>query len=142
MCRYPSIAFHGPSQRLAVGTSEGPIIIYDLGTAARLNVLSSHNSPVAALSFSEDGRRLVTASLVEGKVLVWKVGGAIAGFNPVAPLYSLFGLGGKNSEVKGVGEGGPAMVLDFIVGEEGKFYFLSGVYTGLMSSIYRRNQPG
>ena len=59
----------------------------------------------------------MSASLEEGIVLVWKVGGVVAGFNPVAPLYNLFGLGGKEKEGKGIGEGGPSMSLEFIVSE-------------------------
>lgn len=61
------------TQRLAVGTSEGAIIMYDLKTGTRLYVLESHKKRPAACSFSPDGRRLVTVSLEEGVVLVWKV---------------------------------------------------------------------
>lgn len=37
--RYPSVDFHGPSQKLAVGTLEGAAIVYDLRTATRWVVL-------------------------------------------------------------------------------------------------------
>ncbi|MBW0482340.1 hypothetical protein O181_022055 [Austropuccinia psidii MF-1] len=74
---YPSIAFHGPSQRLGVGTPEGAMIIYDLKTATRISVLESYRRPVTACSFSEDGHRLVTVSLEEGRIEVWKVGGGL-----------------------------------------------------------------
>ena len=36
---FPSIAFHGGSQKLSVGTLEGASIIYDLRTATRWHVL-------------------------------------------------------------------------------------------------------
>lgn len=74
---YPSIAFHGRLQRLAVGTHEGAVIMYDLKTATRLYVLEGHRRQLAACSFAPDGRRLITVSLEEGKVLIWKVGSSI-----------------------------------------------------------------
>jgi hypothetical protein len=36
---YPNIAFHSSTQRLAVGTMEGSIIIYDLRIAAKILIL-------------------------------------------------------------------------------------------------------
>ncbi|KAF8260917.1 hypothetical protein EI94DRAFT_1747183 [Lactarius quietus] len=83
---FPTIDFHMASQRLAVGTSEGAIVMYDLKTATRLYVLESHKQALAACSFSPDGRRLVTTSLQEGTVLVWKVGSGLTSFfYPGAP---------------------------------------------------------
>jgi WD repeat-containing protein 7 len=74
------------SQRLAVGTSEGAIIMYDLKSATRLYVLECHKKRPAACSFSPDGRRLVSVSLEEELVFVWKVGTSFASFfNPGAP---------------------------------------------------------
>ncbi|KAI9435906.1 hypothetical protein F5148DRAFT_30594 [Russula earlei] len=67
---FPSIDFHIVSQRLAVGTGEGAIVMYDLKTATRLYVLECHKQVLVACSFSPDGRRLVTVSLEEGAVLV------------------------------------------------------------------------
>jgi hypothetical protein len=37
--KFPSIAFHGDSQKLVVGTLEGASIIYDLRTATRRHIL-------------------------------------------------------------------------------------------------------
>ncbi|KIJ60314.1 hypothetical protein HYDPIDRAFT_177510 [Hydnomerulius pinastri MD-312] len=83
---FPTIDFHMATQRLAVGTSEGAFIMYDLKTATQLFVLEGHKKRPAACSFSPDGRRLVTVSLEEGVVLVWKVGSSFTSFfNPGAP---------------------------------------------------------
>ncbi|KAF8984038.1 hypothetical protein BDQ17DRAFT_1260967 [Cyathus striatus] len=83
---FPSVDFHMVTQRLAVGTYEGAVIMYDLKTAIRLYVLESHKKPITACSFSPDGRRLVTVSLEESVALVWKVGSSIVSFfNPGAP---------------------------------------------------------
>ncbi|PKI84489.1 hypothetical protein MVES1_001576 [Malassezia vespertilionis] len=70
---YPSIAFHGPMQRLAVGTHDGPVVLYDLKTATRLYILGGHSTPVTACSFSPDGRRLLSMSLESEVVLIWRL---------------------------------------------------------------------
>ncbi|KIJ14943.1 hypothetical protein PAXINDRAFT_176598 [Paxillus involutus ATCC 200175] len=83
---FPTIDFHMATQRLAVGTSEGAFIMYDLKTATQLYVLEGHKKRPAACSFSPDGRRLVTVSLEEGVVLIWKVGSSFTSFfKPGAP---------------------------------------------------------
>ncbi|RXK36360.1 hypothetical protein M231_06397 [Tremella mesenterica] len=77
---FSTIDFHSTTQRLAVGTHEGAVIMYDLKTASRLYVLEPHKSPVSAITFSPDGRRLVTVSLEQGDLTVWKVGSSLSGF--------------------------------------------------------------
>ncbi|KAI0718156.1 WD40 repeat-like protein [Cerioporus squamosus] len=77
---FPTVDFHMGSQRLAVGTSEGAVVMYDLKTATRLYVLEGHKKRTTACSFSPDGRRLVTMSLEESDVLVWKVGSSFTSF--------------------------------------------------------------
>ena len=108
---FPTIDFHMASQRLAVGTGEGAIVMYDLKTATRLYVLECHKKALAACSFSPDGRRLLTVSLEEGVVLVWKVGSSFASFfNPGAPPRQ----GHAGSE--------PFKSLNFNVGDAGEFF--------------------
>lgn len=75
---FPTVDFHSPSQRLAVGTAEGAFIMYDLKSATQLYVLEGHTHRPTACAFSPDGRRLVTVSLEEGVVRVWKVGASLA----------------------------------------------------------------
>ncbi|KXN83133.1 WD repeat-containing protein 7 [Leucoagaricus sp. SymC.cos] len=83
---FPTVDFHMSSQRLAVGTHEGAVIMYDLKTAIRLFVLEGHKKAITALSFSPDGRRLVTLSMEESVALVWKVGASFMSFfTPGAP---------------------------------------------------------
>jgi WD repeat-containing protein 7 len=67
-------------QRLAVGTEEGAVIMYDVKTATRLYVLEGHKHGITACSFSPDGRRLLSLSLDESVVLVWKVGTSFTSF--------------------------------------------------------------
>ncbi|KAJ6515899.1 hypothetical protein C8R45DRAFT_222526 [Mycena sanguinolenta] len=104
---FPTVDFHMATQRLAVGTSEGAIVMYDLKTAIRLYVLEGHKKRISACSFSPDGRRLVTTSLEESVVLVWKVGSSLSSFfNPGAPPRQ--GHGGSE----------PFKTLSFNVGDE------------------------
>ena len=70
---YPTIAFHGGTQRLAVGTHDGPVVLYDLKTGTRLYVLDGHKGAVTACSFSPDGRRFLSMSLAEELVLIWQL---------------------------------------------------------------------
>lgn len=104
---FPSVDFHMNTQRLAVGTNEGAVVMYDLKTAIRLYVLEGHKKLLTACSFSPDGRRLVTLSLVEQAVLVWKVGSSFSSFfNPGAPPRQ--GHGGSE----------PFKTLNFHIGQE------------------------
>ncbi|KAL0567058.1 hypothetical protein V5O48_014937, partial [Marasmius crinis-equi] len=106
---FPNIDFHMTSQRLAVGSNEGAVVMYDLKTAVRLYVLEGHKKSITACSFSPDGRRLVTMSLEENVVLVWKVGTSFSSFfNPGAPPRQ----GHSGSD--------PFRTFDFNVGDEGK----------------------
>jgi WD40 repeat protein len=83
--------------------------MYDLKTSTRLYVLEGHAKPITACSFSTDGRRLVTISLGESLVLVWKVGSSFSSFfNPGAPPNQ--GHGGSQ----------PFKTLNFNVGTDGK----------------------
>lgn len=97
------------TQRLAVGTSEGAIVMYDLKSAIRLYVLEGHKKGISACSFSPDGRRLVTLSLEESVVQVWKVGSSFSSFfNPGAPPRQ--GHSGSH----------PFKTIDFNVGDDGR----------------------
>ncbi|TXT16045.1 hypothetical protein VHUM_00548 [Vanrija humicola] len=77
---FTTIDFNPSTQKLVVGTHEGAAIMYDLKTASRLYVIDPHKHPVSAVAFSPDGRRLVTVSLEEGDVTVWKVGSSLSGW--------------------------------------------------------------
>jgi len=83
--------------------------MFDLKTATRLYVLEGHRQGLAACSFSPDGRRLITVSLDENVVLVWKVGSSFSSFfNPGAPPR------------QGHGDGEPFKTWEFNVGDAGE----------------------
>ncbi|KAI1297776.1 hypothetical protein EDD11_006982 [Mortierella claussenii] len=68
---FPQLDFHVGSQKLAVGTLEGAIIVYDLQTATRWQILEGHTKAVSAVSFSRDGKTIVSCSIKEGTVRFW-----------------------------------------------------------------------
>ena len=47
VARFASVSFNSSSQKLAVGTGEGLIYVYDLRTASRIHVLNVRNFNVA-----------------------------------------------------------------------------------------------
>lgn len=83
---------------------------YDLKTASRLYVLEPHKAPVSAVCFSPDGRRLVTVSIEEGSVTVWKVGSSLSGF---------FNVGGPPRQ--GAEKGEPFKRIEFMRADDRKF---------------------
>jgi len=92
---------------------------YDLKTASRLYVLEPHKAAVSSVTFSPDGRRLVTVSLGEGCVTVWKVGSSLSGF---------FNVGGPPRQ--GAGKGIPFKRIEFKRADEGEGAFRIHWYWG------------
>ena len=92
---FPMVAFHNTTQRLAVGTYEGPIGIYDMRTSARLEVFDGHQGSVKCLCFDEKGKLLVSYSAADLSLKLWKVGDnsffsqLMGGNNKVANQVSL-----------------------------------------------------
>lgn len=135
---YPSITFHGGSQKLAIGTPEGAIVIYDLKTGTKMDILESFRTPVVAASFSGDGQRLVAVSLDENRIEIWKFSGspfAIGSFfnfassssssltpsnNSLLPRLTSNSFTGNSDQNKlHHGTNKPFKSLSFNVGEEG-----------------------
>lgn len=74
--RFPMIDFHKDTQRLAIGTMEAVILIYDLRTATKWRVLDGHASAISALGFRADGQILVSYAARDGSVRWWNSGNA------------------------------------------------------------------
>lgn len=74
--RFPMIDFHKETQRLAIGTMEAVILIYDLRTATKWRVLDGHSSAISAIGFRVDGQILVSYAAREGSVRWWNSGNA------------------------------------------------------------------
>jgi WD repeat-containing protein 7 len=68
------VAFHSETQRLAVGTTEGPIGIYDVRTSAKIETFIGHYNSVKCLAFDKKGKWLVSYSAGDLSLMLWKVG--------------------------------------------------------------------
>ncbi|KAJ3043809.1 hypothetical protein HDV00_004217 [Rhizophlyctis rosea] len=96
---YPNVAFHHGLQRLSVGTVEGVIVVYDLRTATKVQVMEGHKRPVMAVSFSPDGRLIASFSLEDNQVQIWQ---PTSGF--LGTIASAFG-GSADAGLGAVGGG-------------------------------------
>lgn len=86
---FPMIAFHHETQRLAVGTPQGPIAIYDVRTSARWKVLEGHTHNINCVEFDQRGNILASYSSQELTLRLWKVSNT--GF-----FTTLIGTSGKS----------------------------------------------
>lgn len=89
--RYPMSAFHQTTQRLAVGTTTGVIVIYDLRTATKWRILQGHERPVTALAFAAGGDLLASFCNEDQTLRWWQAGSS--------SLLGYFGLHGHCHKV-------------------------------------------
>ena len=71
---FPCIDFHPATQKLAVGTTDGNTIIFDLRTANKGNILYQQSGPVHAVSFSPQGTLMATLTLKDSRITFWQLG--------------------------------------------------------------------
>jgi WD40 repeat protein len=71
------LAFHPDGKRLASGSWDGTVRVWDRGTGRSLATLTGHTDGVAALAFSADGKQLGTSSF-QPACFLWDVGPARA----------------------------------------------------------------
>ena len=123
--RYPMMAFSQGTQRLAVGTIDGVVLIYDLRTATKWRILQvrvrtrvpnlplplplalttkwrllqGHEQPVSALAFSGAGDQVASFSSGDGTLRWWQAGSS--------GLFSFLGLQGSCIHVTRTGHTPP-----------------------------------
>ena len=71
---YPMIAFHQNTQKLAVGSVDGKIFIYDMTTGSIWKNLAAHNTQVSALIFDSTGNSIISYSTQEHLLKCWRIG--------------------------------------------------------------------
>ncbi|CAG9332267.1 unnamed protein product [Blepharisma stoltei] len=71
--KLPMVGFSQLTQRLAIGTLDKLIVVYDLKTANQWKVLEGHEGPVSAVEFDKTGKLLASYSSKDGSVRIWKM---------------------------------------------------------------------
>ncbi|KAK6503169.1 hypothetical protein TWF481_008202 [Arthrobotrys musiformis] len=90
---YPTVAFHRPTQKLAISSSPRAVTIYDLNTAKPVASLEGQSKTAQFLTFSQDGKTIVAADLDDNKLLVWKISVSI--FSSFMGAAAGIGIGGE-----------------------------------------------
>ena len=71
---YPMVSFHEGSQKLAIGSIDGKIFIYDMNTGCIWKNLVAHNTQISALIFDKLGNLIISYSSEESMIKCWKIG--------------------------------------------------------------------
>ena len=83
--RFPMVAFHQQTQRLACGTNKGRIVIYDLRTATKWRILENSEAElqgaISVVAFNTDGNFLASYSADDACICTWTAssGGFLGG---------------------------------------------------------------
>lgn len=83
LANYLNVAFHQSKELLAVGSVEGPIIVYALKQRQRLKVLEGHESIISAINFSRKGSRVVSYCEKERALRIWRIKSGILAFTGI-----------------------------------------------------------
>jgi WD40 repeat protein len=86
------VAFSPESARLAIGSLDQKVFVYDLNSSQQTRLLTGHAGQVTSVAFTADGKRLISGDY-SGKVYVWDV--SKKGEAPPAAQFI-----GHNGEVK------------------------------------------
>jgi WD40 repeat protein len=69
---YSTVAFHRPTQRLALSKAPGAIAVYDLKSGTTQHVLDGHQHLATELTFSPDGKSIAAVDTEDRVLLVWR----------------------------------------------------------------------
>ncbi len=83
-----ALAVDAARRRLALGTSEGRLVVWNLQTTLPEVVLSAHPGGIRSLQFVDEGARLLSSG-IDGRAVLWSAdeGRALERFEAGEPLY-------------------------------------------------------
>lgn len=67
------VSHYPQTRRIAVGSRTGHIALYELRGTVKCQSIIAHQAPVTALSFSPEGKYLVSYSCSENRLCFWQV---------------------------------------------------------------------
>lgn len=71
-CRFNQISHCSATRRIAVGGRSGQLALYELRGNVKCQTVTAHQAPITALSFSPEGKFLVSYSCTENKLCFWQ----------------------------------------------------------------------
>lgn len=93
--RFPMVAFHQQTQRLACGTAKGRIVLYDLRTATKWRILENSEAElhggISVVAFNREGSVLASYSAEDACICTWTAGSG--GF-----LGGILGMQGRRKQ--------------------------------------------
>ncbi|XP_043510136.1 WD repeat-containing protein 7-like isoform X2 [Frieseomelitta varia] len=72
VCRFNQVSHCPTTRRIAVGSRNGQLALYELRGNVKCQTVSAHVAPVTALAFSPEGKFLVSYSCTENKLCFWQ----------------------------------------------------------------------
>ena len=85
-CLFPQISHCTQTRRIAVGTKNGQLAMYEMRGTNKTQMINAHQGRVTAVAFGPDGKNLATFSGKDNKLYFWQT------------QTSMFGLGKLCSE--------------------------------------------
>jgi WD40 repeat protein len=120
------VVFSPDGKTLATGSIDGTVRLWDVASGSELAKLEGHRFQIIAISFSPDGKRLISASDEEGLFLIWDVAAkSIADGRPVGQgLIASLAFSPDGKTLGAVGFNGSIRL--YPAGEQGDIRGLAG----------------
>jgi len=98
--KYRNVAYHKTTELLAIGTTEGSIILYALRQHQKLKALELHKDNISVLAFSEDGSKLISFCNNERTLGICEINTGILAFIGMIGKCTTIGIEDKRVKLK------------------------------------------